>query len=457
MAGIGFHLKRLFKPDTFLDNFRAVVYSATIASGPIFFSILCLALLGLFAKSGIEPMQFDIFTVTIVYIFAFSLIATGTTQLLLSRYLSDLIFAKNYESIAPTLSTALVFTILIQAIFGLPFLIWLNASFFYRLTAFGLFIIIGCVWQLMVFLSAVKNFTSIVWAFFIGVVISFVLGYFLAQSFGLSGLLHGYAVGQFLIFLILLWRVLSEFNSTLPPTLAMFAFMKKLPALILIGLFYNLGIWVDKIIFWYSQTGENIDSFMYASSLYDNAMYLAYLTVIPSYTYFLVKVETEFYSYFRSFFQTILNKESLGLIESKKEKIGNVVRESLLGLIKVQGLVTIICLFYSDEILLALNMSHLSILIFEKALIALFLQMLALTLMIFMMYFDIQKELLVVGFVFVVSNIILTAFSLILGIQYYGYGYLFANLLTLSTAYWYLNRHLADLEYNTFIKQVSRA
>ncbi|KAA3655890.1 MAG: hypothetical protein DWQ10_16620 [Calditrichaeota bacterium] len=454
MAGIGFHLRKLFKPDTFIDNLRAVVYSGTIASGPIFFSIICLALLGFLSKAYMEPEEFNIFSVTVVYIFAFSLIATGTTQLVLSRYLSDLIYEKDYLGIAPTLSTALVFTLIIQAVFGLPFLFWLNADFFYRFTAFGLFIIVGSIWQLMVFLSAVKNFTSIVWAFFIGVLISFVLGYVLARYFGLSGLLHGYALGQFTIFLVLLWRVVSEFNSPLRPTMAVLVFIKKLPALIFIGLFYNLGIWIDKIIFWYSNAGERIDSFLFASSLYDNAMYLAYMTIIPSYTYFLVKVETSFYNYFRSFFQAILTKEPLSSIEEKKTAIASSVRESLVGLFKVQGLVTLLCLFYSDEILTTFHMSHLSIIIFEKALVALFLQMLALTLLIFMMYFDIRKDLLVVSGLFVFTNAVLSLLTLELGISFYGYGYVFANLITLSAAFWYLNRHLKNLEYNTFMHQV---
>ncbi len=454
MAGIGFQLKKLFQRDTFLDNFHAVVYSATIASGPVFFSILCLALLGIFAKSGLEAAQFEIFTVTVVYVFAFSLIATGMTQLLFSRHLSDLIFAKKYQMIAPTLSTALVFTICVQAIFGLPFIFSLHASLFYRFTAFALFITIGCIWQLMVFLSAVKNFRSIVRAFFAGIIISFFLGYILSRYFGLAGLLHGYFIGQFGIFIILLCRVLQAFHSSLRPDTALFATMKKFPALLLFGLFYNLGIWVDKIIFWYSGAGERIDTFMHASELYDNAMYVAYLTVIPAYTYFLVKVETEFYSYFRSYFQTILNKDSLALIENKKEDICKSVRESLLGLIKVQGLVTLLCLLYSDEILAALQMSQLSIVIFEKALVALFLQMLVLTLMIFMMYFDVQKELLIVGALFVSSNIVLTIISLNLGIQFYGYGYFFANLITLTAAYFFLDQHLKSLEYRTFIGQV---
>ncbi|TDI92716.1 MAG: histidine kinase, partial [Caldithrix sp.] len=49
MAGIGFRLRKIFGRDTYLDSLRGTVMAATIAGGPIFFSIICLMLLGLFA------------------------------------------------------------------------------------------------------------------------------------------------------------------------------------------------------------------------------------------------------------------------------------------------------------------------------------------------------------------------------------------------------------------------
>jgi len=455
MAGIGFKLKKLFKPDTFIDNALALIFSTTVASGPIFFSLLCLGLLGIFVQPLFIAPGFSFFLITIVYIVAFSLITTGTMQLVLSRYLADKIYGKEYGEIMPALCMSLALTVVWQALFGLPFLLFLDADFLYRITAFALFVITGCIWQLMVFLSAVKKFRSITFAFGIGVSISFGMAWFLSEPFGVTGLLHGYALGQMTIFFILLARVLLEFKSAAPPSLSVFNHFKLMPQLIIIGAFYNLGIWIDKMIFWFSApTSEHVNSFLYASSIYDTATYLAYVTVLPSATYFLVKIETDFYDNFRSFFHAISNRETFKVIEIRKKNIAKSVRESLIGLLKIQGCITLLCLFYSEELVSMLHISSYSAMVLEKALVAVFLQMIVLTLIIFMMYFDIKGDLIVVTTLFLVSNALFTALSIYLGPKFHGYGYLFSNLLTLLVALAYINRHLQKMEYRTFMQQV---
>ncbi|MFQ5676036.1 MAG: exopolysaccharide Pel transporter PelG, partial [bacterium] len=174
---------------------------------------------------------------------------------------------------------------------------------------------------------------------------------------------------------------------------------------------------------------------------------------VPSYTYFLVKVETDFYGYFRGFFHTILSKRPLKEIQIQKKNIAASVRESLSGLIKIQGVVTLLCLLFSKEIAEFFGMPVLGTMILEKTLIAVFLQMLLLTVMIFLMYFDIRKQIALVTGVFFLSNIVLTIFTLKLGYVFYGYGYLFACLLALILGYTLLNRHLNRLAYHTFVGQ----
>ena len=452
MAGIGFKLRRIFEKDSYIDNVRGLLYSTALAGGPIFFSILCLILLAIFS-TFLRQGEMSIFLVTIVYIFAFSLISTGVSQLLITRYLSDLIYVEKIERILPTFTTALGMTVIVQILIGLPFVLSWNIAFVYKVTAFVLFIIIGCVWQLMTFLSAVKNYKVVLYAFVIGLGLGFILALVLGRKFGLTGFLHGYAIGQLVLFFILLSRIFIEFGSTSRPNFDMFRYFKVMPGLVIAGFCYNLGIWIDKIIFWFSPEGSQIHSFLYAFTDYDGATFVAYLTVIPSYTYFFVKVETEFFSRIRFYFQAILNKASLKQIHETKENITATVKESLIGLIKIQGVVTLICLFFSNELATLFGLPPLGALILEKALVAVFLQMLLLTLMIFMMYFDIKSQLVVVAAVFAVSNIVLTFLSLNLGYFFYGYGYLFACLLAVIASYILLNRHVQDLEYRTFSGQ----
>ncbi len=452
MAGIGFKLRKIFQRDSYLDDVSGLLYSTALAGGPIFFSILCMILLAIFS-TFLTGGEMGIFLVTVVYIFAFSLIATGLSQLLVTRYLSDLIYVEKIDRILPTCTTVLLVTVVVQLMVGLPFVVSWNIDFTYKATAMILFIVIGCIWQLMTFLSAVKNYKVVLWAFVIGLLLGFMLALALGKRYGLPGFMHGYAIGQIVLFFILLSRVFVEFKSETKPDFAIFDYVKEMPMLIFAGFFYNLGIWVDKIIFWFSPEGEQVHSFLYAFTDYDGAMFVAFLTVIPSYTYFFVKVETEFFSRIRHYFQAILTKGALKEIYHSKSNMAQSVRESLIGLIKIQGVITLVCLLFATEIARTFNLPVLGSLILEKALVAVFLQMLLLTLMIFMMYFDIKPQLALVTLVFVSSNIFFTMLSLKLGYVFYGYGYLFSCLLSVVFSYILLNKHVNLLEYRTFSGQ----
>ncbi|MCG8606096.1 exopolysaccharide Pel transporter PelG, partial [bacterium] len=450
MAGIGFRLRRLFDYDTYIDNLRGIAISSSIAGGPIFFSILCLILLGVYSTTFLSTGEMSVFLVTVVYIFAFSLISTGIIQLLITRYLADLIYTHDTQWILPTFTGVLAVTVAFQLMIGLPFLFFWDMPLTYKCTALMMFITIGCIWQLMIFLSAVRNYRIIVIAFVLGLSISFGGALYLGNQFGLTGFLHGYTIGHIVLLFILLARIFSEFKTLEEPSFNFIPFIRQMPQLVVVGLCYNAGIWIDKIIFWFGPEGERIGSLLFAFRDYDGATFFAYLTLVPSYTYFLVKVETDFYGYFRAFFHSILDKRPLKHIFSQRQDIANSVKESLFGLIKLQGTITLICLFFSDEIISTFRLPIMGTLILEKALIAAFLQMVLLTIMIFMMYFDIRKQLMAVSVVFLLSNLVLTLLTLHLGYVFYGYGYLLACLITLIVAYVLLSRHISDLEYHTF-------
>lgn len=453
MAGIGFKLRKIFEKDSYLDTLRGVLFSTAVAGGPILFSILCLILLGLFSTVFVSSGEMNLFLVTVVYVFAFSLISTGVSQLIITRYLSDLVYLNAATKILPAFTIVLGVTITLQLAIAAPLVLFWQIDFLYKMSALILFIAVGCIWQLMIFLSAVKNYKVVLYAFAIGLTTSFILATLLGDHYGISGFLHGYTIGQVVLLFILLARIFVEFRSDEKPDFDVLNFFREMPLLIVIGLFYNIGIWIDKIIFWFSPRGEQVHAFLYAFTDYDGATFIAFITVIPSYTYFLVKVETDFYGQFRDFFRSILGKRSLQRIVADKNDIARSVRESLGGLIKLQGTITVLCLLFATDISAFFKLPAVGTLILEKAFIAVFLQMMLLTIMIFMFYFDIKAQLVAVVSVFLASNVLLTLLSLSLGYIYYGYGYLLACLLALVTGYALLNRHLNQLEYHTFVSQ----
>ncbi|MFX5494607.1 exopolysaccharide Pel transporter PelG, partial [Acinetobacter baumannii] len=66
-------------------------------------------------------------------------------------------------------------------------------------------------------------------------------------------------------------------------------------SLLLTGLCYNLGIWIDKFIFWFNPSTSDLGiGPLRASILYDLPIFLAYLSIIPGMAVFLVRIETDF-------------------------------------------------------------------------------------------------------------------------------------------------------------------
>ena len=68
------------------------------------------------------------------------------------------------------------------------------------------------------------------------------------------------------------------------PQLVSFAFLgrKSFLSLALTGFFYNLGVWVDKFVFWANPlVSDPVIGPLRASIIYDIPIFLAYLSIVP--------------------------------------------------------------------------------------------------------------------------------------------------------------------------------
>jgi len=315
------------------------------------------------------------------------------------------------------------------------------------------FMSVGMLWVAMVFITTLKDYYFITWSFFAGALITLPSGIFLGKLFGLSGYMMAFSIGQFTIFLGLTLRIFSEFPSERALNFDFLAYLKRYPMLVGIGIFYNLGIWIDKFLFWISHHGQQIDSFLYASFIYDLPMFLAYITIIPAYSIFIVRTETEFYPRYQNYYATVTGKKSMRQIMAvKAEMISNTIGQ-IWFTIRVQGLVSIVVLLSAPHIMGYLKMDWFQMVVFRLGTLGAFLQALIGILFIFLLYFDFRKECFIVTFLFFMSNMIFTYISLQVGFPYLGMGYLGASALTLFVGVWILDYKIQNLEYLTFMKQ----
>jgi uncharacterized membrane protein len=453
MAGIGFELRKMLRGDSFLSDVSAYLYAAMVSSGPWLMSVLCLAVLGIYSYSGFSEQDQDIFRSTIVYVYAFTLIYVGYIQLVVTRYLADRFYMGDEKITLTAFFTGSVIVLVAGGLLGTAGIMFFELTLIYKIISIVLFLIVAMIWLTMIFLSAIKDFRSIVQAFALGTSCS-VGGAFLLYPFaGLEGYLLGYTLGQAVIFFWLLARLLAEFPTGRVWDSKMFSYFGKYWELALIGVFFNLAIWIDKIMFWFAPDSREVVPFLRTNDIYEGPIFFAYLTIVPTLALFLVKIETKFYEHYHDYFAKIISKQSLSSILQEKELMVSMLNECLREILIVQGSLTMICIFLAPEFVDLVGLAPLQQPLLQIALVGAFMQVMLSVAVIILSYFDRRKDVLAVTLVFLLSNCGLSWLSMQLGFTFYGYGYCYSCFISLMFAYYLVSKCVRNLEYITFSSQ----
>ena len=99
MAGIGFRFREIADSGSYLGAIKSYVYSSVFAAGPWILTMVVISALNALASPEVRGEALLIFRALLSYIFAFSLILTGTFQLAIVRYIADRIFDKDREEL----------------------------------------------------------------------------------------------------------------------------------------------------------------------------------------------------------------------------------------------------------------------------------------------------------------------------------------------------------------------
>jgi len=453
LAGIGFELQKLLEDKSVFSKIRAYIIATIITSGPWLLSIIGLSIIGLLTSTMLKQKAFGLFTITIVYTFAFSLIITGPIQFELTRYLADKTYTREYGKMSSALIVASIIVIIISV--SLSFLWYRDFPLTnaYKFGAILLFVVMSLIWTLMDFLSCAKRYDRIVASFLIGIIISVALSYIGARNWKEIGALFGYTIGQVMT-LIALWKsIFSEYPLLHFWNREFLRYFIILPHIALNGLFYNLGLWIDKILYWIFK-GEIIYYKFKAFSYYDIPLFIAYLSIIPSLAHFLIQGETEFYTKYKNFFDSIKDA-TYTQIKNNKIELLQALYKTIKSLFLIQLTVLIALELTSANIWELLGYNTDTLFMFRKMLIAASLQVMFLYIMIFLMYFDLKEEALISSFLFYFLNHALTLISLKYSDFFIGMGYITALTISIILGYHFLIQKSKNIDLILFLKQGS--
>lgn len=457
MAGIGFELRKLLNRGTFISVVQAYGAAGIISSGPWIVSILGIFAIGVMNSTTGDDWSSTFvgqFQVSVTYLMALSLILTGPLQFLLARFVSDRHYEKRDDLILPNLLGAISLVTLVSGILAAVVLsCCFSASWLYRVLMLTGFVLLSNIWIVVVLLSAARAWKLILTAFVVGyaVIVSVAMA---LRDYGPEGLLFGFVTGNALLLFALLLLVARTYPAT---QMLAFGFLRRsqvFVSLAFTGLFYNVAIWADKFIFWFNpMTGQTVLPPLRSSPIYDLPIFLAYLSIVPGMTVFLIRIETDFAVHCERFYRSILGGATLEQIQNIKAQMVASVRQGIYDIFKVQGMTVITLIAFGPQLLAWVGIPPLYRLLLNVDLVAVGVQMLLLAILNVLFYLDQRRlALLLTGF-FVLSNIGLTLLTQLLGPEAYGYGFAVSVALTAIAGLLLLSRKLERLEYETFMRQ----
>jgi uncharacterized membrane protein len=454
MAGIGFELRKILKHDTLFGVARAYAYAGLISSGPLILSIFGILIIGVMSLAFVIPKYAIVqFQISVTYLIALSLILTGPLQLSFTRFISDRLFEKRDDLVLSNYNGVVLVSTIASGLVGVVAMLvgFKSEPLAYRVLMVAGFVVISNIWIAVIFLSSVKQYRQILFVFLIGYgcTVAFAL---MLNRHGLSGLLGGFVAGHLVLLGGLSGLIYRNYRSGRLISFEVFDKRFAYPTLALVGLFFNLGVWLDKFMFWYSPgTGAPVIGPLHASVIYDIPVFIAYVCVMPGMATFLVRIEADFVEYYDAFYDAVRSGATLRHINDMRDMMVGSVRAGLYEIIKIQVVVLLLIFAFGSNVLGALNISPLYMPLLTVDVIAASLQVVLLGLLNVFFYLDARRTVLKLCVAFVVLNGALTWITLQMSPNTYGYGFALALLILVVGAVLTLDRKFAKLEYETYM------
>ncbi len=435
MAGIGFELRKTLSRRTFTAYVRAYMAALAYASGPWICTIFALGGIVALARTFLDSVIVEQFTVTTVYVYAFSLLLSGPFQIVTTRYVSDRLYEKKEELIAPGITTALGLIAILSIVVGATCSYFANLPQALELSAVFLFCLVNCLWIVMSYISCLKNYRLVTAAFVLGMTMAWGAALALAHvvPYPLLGLIWGYTAGHMFIFIVLVFVSFRELHGDWGISRDYLKYISSFPLLLLVGLLTNLAIWIDKFVIW-GFHGTAVWGLFLFYPPYDIPAYLAYLTAIPSTAFFLIKVETHFAEHYERFIASLLDAPA-AVVEQRKRDMIDGLRAGIVQLLTFQGVITLVFIMVAPKLLNRLWLGNCPPMLFRTLLVAAYCHFAFLHIIIFLMYFDKRRHLVALLFIFVLLSGVGSFYVAKIGtVAHFGLGYMGAAALSAALA-----------------------
>lgn len=452
MAGIGFALRKIVRQDSLTSIAQALVFSSLIAAGPWIVSVVALSVIAFVVERQANVEYLNDFRAVITYNFQFCPILVSSLSIISTRYFADLLSRRETGQLSGLIAGGLISIVALTAPVSIVF-------YFYGVSvpqemAFAAalnFVILGIVWYLSIFASAIRDYLFVCLAFIVGFALATLLAICAAPIFGAMGMVVGLSIGLLFVAALILGRLLSMFDMHVENPFAFLLGFKLYPELAIGSFLFSAATWADKWVMWLAPEATRSSAGFVFFTGYETSMFLAGLTGIPVLGLFVLTIETGFFERCINYHSAILGHCDLDTIEPLRKDLVTHTLRSLRNYIVVQGFIVALLLFCTPRLFEIFGLKFQDLGMFRFALFGNFCFMLLMFITILLSYFDSRRAVCIVQSLFLILNIVASAYSLQLGRDYYGYGYFIASASSAIVGIAFLAETLRELPYHTFV------
>lgn len=456
MAGVGFELRKLFEKEGLINRLKAYVFSSVITVGPLCSCMLAVIVIQWMMMSrGAGYNERELFFSGLVYAFVFSYILHSVIGMLMTRTVSDMIYERRYGEILPSVFGGLKILLPAAALCGGIFLFLSPLPISYKLPLYIIFMELIVIWHLTVYVSAIKRFKAVFYAFLTGMVIALAAVWVrlsLAETPTAADVTLCLAAGWLITLLWLLGVVKESFR--LPAHTSDFAWLaraRQYPSLIAAGLLGSLGLYSHQFIYWLSN-GIWVQEAFLMTPEYDAAVFYAFLSITPTLVMFVVSLETSFYPKCREFYDSVLGQGSITDIETAHKEIGRMLTQELVLIMGIQLVCSFIAIALGIRLLPMVGFMATQIETYNVLVMAFYAFIIYNVLSLVLLYFDDRKGVLALAAGFFILVTVMSAIAAWLRVDP-SFAVFCAAFLSLLLALARLSYLLKNLLYFTFSTQ----
>ena len=450
MAGIGFELRKVYNKGGFFSKQKAYGYAGVAYVGPMLLGILLiLAVVILSVLGRLSNTARDHLLGLISYSILASLAITNLFSMIVTRYVADMLYEKKFEKIlssyfssgAIMLGMGFVTYGIFLFISGIPLLeILLNLILFSELCM---------IWNAVNYLTAVKDYRSILKTFAIAILITVVIGLTTLVLAIPYGLLFSVCTSYGFILVQMIRILYRHFPKNYTTNFEFFVWFDKYLELFKVGIYMFIGLFAHIVINWFGPLSKGIGGLFHTAPVYDVPAMLAYLVTLVSTVNFVVSVEVKFYPKFREYYHMYDGVGSVKKINQAEIEMMNTLRNELKYLSWKQLLATLLAMFVGIVLLTVLPLGFNSQMkgYFQTLCLGYGVYAVGNINLLMLLYFVDYKGAKRCARWFAVLSAVFSIFTQFMDTTFIGYGFLLAGLVLYLTTTTRLSEYTKELPY----------